>query len=86
MECFKCFLRQGKHSVHACCRGGDDGGGEGLVLLPPGRTRDKACPIMQLPTSGLLCKAGLATGHNAATPLPVAAPVQPLTSLLAPYG
>lgn len=49
--------------------------------------QDKACPIMRLPTPGLLCKAGgLATGHNAAIPLSVAAPVQPLTSLLAPYG
>ena len=49
--------------------------------------QDKACPIMRLPTPGLLCKAGgLATDHNAAIPLSAAAPVQPLTSLLAPYG
>ena len=87
MECFKCCLRQGKYSRQACCSGGGgDDGGEGFVLLPPDQTGVKACPIVQLPTSGLLCKAGLATGHNAATPLPVAALVQPLTSLLAPYS
>lgn len=90
MECFKCCLRQGKHSIQACCSGGDDdyggsGGGEGFVSLPLDQTQDKACRIMQLPAPGLLCKAGgLATSHNAAMSLPVAALVQPLASLLTP--
>lgn len=76
--------------MQACCSGGDDddgssGGDEGFVPLPPDQTRDKACSIMQLPAPGLLCKAGgLASSHNAAMSLPVAALVQPLASLLTP--